>query len=492
MKRTIIIGSGVTGMATALLLAKQEIPQEITILEASKHPAPLLSGFMRHGLHFDTGFHCAGGLNKGGILRHWLKYLGVWEYIEDSNIYPLSEEFRFGQNPNLYHFPAEQSNLLASITEQFGIDNTKKFAKFLSQIQHVLDSSPYTNTNCMELPKLSFDNASPLLKNLEELKLHETLSQMIKARSLLYGLSPKQATLHDYAMVGGLYFNSCHGIYGSGKTLSKAFLKVLKEQNIKLCCNSQVTRIMHKNKKMHAVQLKNGNILEADQCIYTAHPSKLCTLVDAGVFRNVFHQHIADLEETVTAFIMFAESKEPYLNERAVYLLPKNPQDAIISPPNASKPTAYIVGAKHSTKVPGQGFPFMAVFPLQDNSPIDVPKPRPQEYINFKQEKSAQLQKYLENSIPELGPIHVHATATSATMQDWICGSSGSMYGVAHTISSLPLLPKTRMEGFFLAGQNILLPGILGGIVSAALAVGFASTHENVIQSFHLFANKNN
>jgi all-trans-retinol 13,14-reductase len=55
-------------------------------------------------------------------------------------------------------------------------------------------------------------------------------------------------------------------------------------------------------------------------------------------------------------------------------------------------------------------------------------------------------------------------------------------------MAEIPLLPVTRIAGLFLAGQNILLPGVLGGIVSAALAVGFALGHDNALKEFRACA----
>jgi all-trans-retinol 13,14-reductase len=51
-------------------------------------------------------------------------------------------------------------------------------------------------------------------------------------------------------------------------------------------------------------------------------------------------------------------------------------------------------------------------------------------------------------------------------------------------MTEIPLLPLTRIPGLLLAGQNILMPGVLGGIISAALAVGFALGHDSALEEF--------
>lgn len=116
-----IVGSGITGMTAALLLAQQG--ENVTILEASPRPAPLLRGFSRAGMHFDTGVHCVGGLGEHGLLRRWLKALHVWPYLGDEKLTKLREEFQLYRKDKevLLHnyFPSSQHELPQAIAQQF-------------------------------------------------------------------------------------------------------------------------------------------------------------------------------------------------------------------------------------------------------------------------------------------------------------------------------------------------------------------------------------
>ena len=77
--RCVVAGSGITGLTAALLLARQG--HNVAVVEAAPRVAPLLRGFWREGLYFDTGFHCGGGLHAGGVLRRWLRALGVEKHL---------------------------------------------------------------------------------------------------------------------------------------------------------------------------------------------------------------------------------------------------------------------------------------------------------------------------------------------------------------------------------------------------------------------------
>ena len=62
----LIIGAGASGLTSALILAQEGY--RVALIERSPYLAPLLRGFSRRGVYFDTGFHYSGGLGRGEIL----------------------------------------------------------------------------------------------------------------------------------------------------------------------------------------------------------------------------------------------------------------------------------------------------------------------------------------------------------------------------------------------------------------------------------------
>ena len=66
-----VIGSGVSGMASAIILAKSGY--RVCLIEKSRKLAPMIRGFKRKGLYFDTGFHYTGSLGDGEILDMYFK-----------------------------------------------------------------------------------------------------------------------------------------------------------------------------------------------------------------------------------------------------------------------------------------------------------------------------------------------------------------------------------------------------------------------------------
>lgn len=84
---SLIIGSGLSGLTCALLLARTG--RRVLVLEQHSQPAPVVSGFSRAGIQFDSGFHYVGGLGEGGGFRPLFRHLGLEEKLE---LFPFAEQ----------------------------------------------------------------------------------------------------------------------------------------------------------------------------------------------------------------------------------------------------------------------------------------------------------------------------------------------------------------------------------------------------------------
>ena len=114
----VIIGGGVSGMTSALILAKQGC--RVALVEQSEQLAPTIRGFTREGLFFDTGFHYTGGLGTGEPVDIFFRYLGLSDGVE---IYPFKEDgfdsFRCLDPQFEFHYPYGYDRLRESFHEAF-------------------------------------------------------------------------------------------------------------------------------------------------------------------------------------------------------------------------------------------------------------------------------------------------------------------------------------------------------------------------------------
>ena len=69
----VVIGSGVGGLTTALILGK--FGKKVALLEQHSNTAPLIRRFKRNNFWCDPGFHYTGGLQESGPLSILFRYL---------------------------------------------------------------------------------------------------------------------------------------------------------------------------------------------------------------------------------------------------------------------------------------------------------------------------------------------------------------------------------------------------------------------------------
>ncbi len=478
-----IVGSGISGLSAALLLAKQG--HKVSIFEAGPRPAPLLAGFRRKGLLFDTGFHYGGGIGEGGILRQWLQALDIEKYLE---FYPegSSEVFFFEDGSQGYLHAGEA--LLPSIEKQFP-GHGLGMQDIVHDCDAVLQLSPYTNPHLEEDPSLHLGNAQSTLAYLADKPLPQRLKAMLMARCLLYGTPPSQSSWEHYALVSGPYFHSCGTWKGGGEALVKALLQELKIHDVSVQCRSRVQAILgQKSTGIEGIVLENGQQLSFEQCYFTGHPKQLQSLLPQGALRPAFYTHIEDIPETLPVLMLFAQCSafEP---GQSMYVLTeeheKNP-DSMFSSEGQESGLYMCTGypapeAQDSTSLPLMMLRFLPPCSFEDFSK--------EQYAEYKAKAVQELVELAEKRCPQLrGKWRVLDAATERTMRQWVVGGTGSLYGMQHRVQDMPLLSVTRMPGLFLAGQNIILPGVLGGIISAALAVGFSLGHDMALKEFRACA----
>lgn len=485
--RCVVVGSGITGLTAALLLQRQG--HAVTVLEACRHTAPLLRGFHRQDMHFDTGFHCGGGLQKGGVLRRWLRVLGVDAALPDIST-THSDVFLFADGRQC-RLPAGTPTVQEAVEAQFP-GSGSAMAHLLRRIQQELDASPYLNPAVRHDPVDILPCSEPLTTVLEACALPPHLQAMLAARCLLYGVPPSEASWRDFALVAGPYFHAAGSWCGGGATLAEALLRALVTAGGSVHCGSAVTSLdadaVH---GLRAVGLADGTRIGCDRCFFTGHPGQLTSLLPANTLRPAYRHRLRDLPETPQAFMLFAETRDALRDDESLFLLPSLQNtaslDTLFFPDTPSEPNAYLFCDRPAAD--GRRA-VLAITLLQKTSlPEGDPQPRPSAYTAWKKHTAEALRTAIERRLPRLrGAWRVLDAATPLTLRHWIHGSTGSLYGVRHHRTLIPLLPQTRVPGLFLAGQHVLLPGVLGGIVSAALAVGFAFGHDTVLQDFRTCA----
>ncbi|MEA2091961.1 MAG: NAD(P)/FAD-dependent oxidoreductase, partial [Campylobacterota bacterium] len=190
-----------------------------------------------------------------------------------------------------------------------------------------------------------------------------------------------------------------------------------------------------------AIRCKNG-IKEYDAVISTLHPRTTVNLLNLENKKlKRYAKHVNELEESPTFFSIFCLVDANIASNLYFY------GDDCIS---------VLPSSKHEAK--------RVVTVIARSSYEKYESLEKQEYKKAKQEECEYHISTLKK-LYDFGNIEVIDCSTPLTKQHYSNGYRGSAYGIlcsAKQKSLSMVMPKTRVENLYLAGESALAPGLLG------------------------------
>ena len=482
----IVVGAGMSGITSAITLAKNGF--RVALLEKADCTAPLLRGFTRQGLNFDTGFHYTGGLNEGGALDNFFRYLGLSDNITSFSFNESGfDTFSCAADNFEFHFPTGYDRIrnklgLAFPKEHSAIDS------YLTQVRSISAAMPYQNLDVPIGTDIMLQRVfGPTLKEtLDSLTSNPLLKSLLSMHTLLYGVSSSEISFAQHAVIVGNYYESARGIRGGGLSLAMACDAQLQKLGVDVFCGSKVSKILAgQNGAFSGVELSNGETVPSTGCIATLHPRQLLNLLPEGAFRPAQFKRLAALEDTVSAFLAYAVCTEPLPSLAGTnrFLLKQAASIHEIGHNPVGEAPLYISGAyRDGTSEPGG---FIVITPANFTETAEWQDShfgqRPVDYRQFKQQVLDRIMRQVEQLSPDLsGKIKSLEISTPLTVRHFCDAPSGGLYGVKHMVGQYNPLPTTRMKGLYLAGQALVSPGIMGAVVSGLVACGTILGHEHM------------
>jgi all-trans-retinol 13,14-reductase len=471
-RETVIIGSGCSGMTAAITLAK--LGHSVTVIEQAQHPSPILRGFSREGIHFDTGVHYVGGLGRGGILDTYFRYIG----LDSLQTIPLREDgfdvFRFLDSGKTVEFPQGKDAIISRLQTLFPGEGSA-IRHYWAKVTAAVQSSPFLNLT----RPISDDDLVPdldvpsLAEELISVTSNRELQSVLSLHCLLYGVPPEEVGFDCHAFTVGPYAHSAVSIDGGGKAVADVLFKRLSELGGSVLCSKAVTDMLVEDGAIQAVRLSDGSMVKCSDCIYTGHPSALPAMLPQNSVRSTWKKRLSSLQDTAHAIVLYGISKRPLdaVTGRNIFLC-ETPDPTKLLTPDAG--AIYITGAQPEP----DGRQAITIIATVDECTFVQWQDtrygkRPQSYHVQKKKTVDELWKRACKGLPELADhVRIVSASTPLSFRHWAHSPSGSLYGVRHNRNQIPPMPMTKIKGLFLAGQSILLPGILGTMVSAFVTCG--------------------
>jgi all-trans-retinol 13,14-reductase len=491
-----IIGSGISGMTAAAILARKG--RSVVIVEKTLKPGGALKRFKRNGIAFDVGFHATAGLGKGDILSSLWNYCGA---MADLTVIPYPEhscdlfEFEDYPHPVRCYFPHERfvEELLRHFPQESGA-----IASYFQRVQEICRGIPFYNT---ELPLTPFfrtppDTPHPLVEFLGQITSNPILQAVLAAPLYLYGVPSERASLEIHAQVIHGYHRGTYIVDGGGQAVVDAFVNALNRLGVEIVTGETVDKIIIDNGKVAGVSTVSGRTLCSDDVVYTGHPSEMLSMLPESLFRASYRTRLRNLENSSSFFMLFGSVSAPpepdvlewtnlYQFRSGLNILPVAPE----MPPRGRGMMLNCPGRRDRKdyEMNKNGVILFQPAYWQDVEEFQQSRKnnRPQAYREFKEQLTEQMLETAGKNWGHLcGEIQPLAVGTPLTFRDELSSPGGSAYGAAHSLDQATPYVRTRAPGLWLSGQSTLMTGVmsasLAGMVTAGEMTGLETLWEEV------------
>jgi all-trans-retinol 13,14-reductase len=491
----IIIGSGIGGLVSGIILAKEGY--SVCILEKNHQAGGNLQTFKRDGYKFSTGLHYIGSMDEGQTLHRFFKYLGI---NRDLKLKRLDEagydRIVFGEEETYYNLAQGWENFKDSLTRQFP-EEKAAIDRYVATVHESIRSIPlYDLENAgsfnLELSRLNRGTMSYLRSITQNLRLQHVLAG---ANSVYHGAA-QRTPLYMHSCIRNSFVSSAWKVTGGSDHLTDVLLQSFSAAGGTIVTDALVTGFSMDNDHIDTVILKDGRKYYGRQFISNMHPAATLQLTGLEKIRNSYRKRIESLENTAgffTLYLVFKEDFFPYLN----YNLFQYYHDDYFTDelPEEHWPHSYVIYTPFYDE--DQKFTRTAsIISFMKNDECRkwielAPDKRGQDYYDFREMKAEKLLDAVEKRYPGIrNGIEKYYVSTPVTFKDFTGTPEGSGYGILkdceNPVRSI-VLPRTKIPNLYFTGQNLNIHGILGTTTSAFITcsefIGFKNLVSKIINA---------
>jgi len=493
----IIIGSGISGLTSAVFLAKEGF--KVLLLEKHFKMGGFTHSFKRNQYEWDTGIHYIGEVqNPKSIVRRLFDYISnnelKWTPMDpnyDRIIFPDKE----------YDFIAPKEKFEETMCSYFPND-TNAIKTYLTEIRNSVKSGRSFFAN-KAMPGMLQRISYPFMSHTFFKYANQTTKQLItnlssnpKLLGVLtgqwgdYGLPPSQSSFYMQSIVANHYLNGGNYPASGSVKIAQTVRKNLEQYNCTFAVNAGVDEICVENGKVSGVKLENGDEIKSKIVISSAGIVNTYT----KFLRNnsnieKYKSRLKQINPTgsyVCLYLGFKKSaKDLDFKATNLWIYPDYDHDENISKfekdSSQEFPVLYVSFPSAKDSEWDKNNPncstveiiTMANFEWYDKWEKEPWKKRGDEYENEKEKLSQRILKKLFEHIPQAkDSLDYYELSTPLSVRDLANYKSGELYGIDHTPNRFKqkwLQPKTEIKGLYLTGQDILTVGLSSALFSGLL-----------------------
>ncbi|MBN1649674.1 MAG: NAD(P)/FAD-dependent oxidoreductase [Bacteroidales bacterium] len=507
----IVIGSGMGGLTTAAILAKEG--QKVLVLERHYIAGGFTHVFKRKGYEWDAGIHYIGEVHKkNSLLRKLFDYIsnGELKWADIGEVYDRifigDQQFDFVKGVNNFKkqmiscFPEEEGAINKYVDLVFkAVASSKNY--YMSKVLPSFVDALFGKWMKKSFYHFSDRTTDEVLRSLTK---NETLIKVLTGQYGDYGLPPKQSSFSMHASVARHYFDGGNFPIGGSSQIVKTIAPVIAASGGAILVNAEVKEVLIEKNRAVGVLMNDGKIVRAKKVVSDAGimTTYLKLLPEATVEKHKLKAQSQKVNRSVahtSLCIGFkATPQELDLPKTNFWIYPAQGDhdtcvDRYLNDLNQPFPVIYLSfpSAKDPdwlNRYPGKStIDIITLIPYETFAKWED-KPwgkRGKDYEALKEEIAQRLLKELYKHLPQVeGKVDYYELSTPLSTKHFVNYEKGEIYGLDHSPARFRqsfLKPKTPIKNFYLTGQDIVTAGIGGALVSGALT-GIAMTGKNILK----------
>ncbi|MCI5159712.1 MAG: NAD(P)/FAD-dependent oxidoreductase [Candidatus Electrothrix sp. AUS1_2] len=248
--------------------------------------------------------------------------------------------------------------------------------------------------------------------------------------------------------------------------MADAFARRLLELGGKIITRAEVCGLEVADRVVRGVRLQSGEYLPADIVIGAVHPKVILRMLPQGAVKPSYRQRISNLQDTHGIFSVHVRV-DAESHPEIPYNIFKIDTDEEGNIPDLRYYQIRKTDRKEANLLSILTSGRDALWaPWQDTRTGR----RGTEYGAAKAQYAEELLKEAEGLFGAFKGAKILDAYTPLTMRDWVNSPGGSAYGVQRSAGQMlatALLNRTAVQGLYLAGQNVLAPGVIGTLMGS-------------------------
>ncbi|GAA3508294.1 NAD(P)/FAD-dependent oxidoreductase [Aquimarina addita] len=482
----IIIGSGLGGLVTATILAKEG--KRVCVLEKNNQFGGNLQTFVRDKSIFDTGVHYIGGLDRGQNLYKYFQYLDIMDDLKikrmDMDGYDI---VTFGGDPIAYPHAQGYDNFIKQLARLFPEEETGIKA-YIQKVKDTCYAFPLYNLSPEEL---NYEDTSLTLNAkdyIDSIIKNDKLKAILWGSNLLYAGDPNKTPFYVHALSVNSYIESAWRCIQGGSQIAKLLIKRFRNLGGVIHKYQEVNAFNFEEDQLVSVSTKQGDTFYGETFISNIDPKLTLKIIGKNRFRKLYYNRIQRTESVISSFslyIVFKKGTFPYQNKNYYHHSSLNEVWSTQQYKEKDWPNYYWLSMNEDLKNPGYAENLTSIAYMRFDeteawantfNTVASKNNRGENYEAFKQRKIEVYLKEIEKKFPEIRSCiqSVHAS-TPLSYRDYIGCHEGGMYGFVKDAKSPMrsfLSPRTKVPNLLFTGQGLNMHGILGVTISAVVTCG--------------------